>query len=178
MTIYYLYVKTHKKTGMKYLGKTTQADPHAYPGSGKDWKAHLKEHGVEYSTEILHECTSNKELAEWGRHYSELWNIVKSTEWANKIPETGGGPGWKSGAENPTKTEKFRKFRSESQLGSDNPKFDHTLYTFEHKELGIRETMTKYEFRKKYNLAHGHVSNLVSGYNYTKSHKGWTLVKK
>lgn len=177
MTIYYLYVKTHKKTGLKYLGKTTQSNPHLYTGSGKDWISHLNEHGKDYDTTIIKECTTRKELSEWGRHYSNLWNVAESPEWANRIPETGGGPGWKSGEDNPAKTEKYRKFRSESQRGSDNPKFDHTLYIFEHKELGIRETMTKYDFRKKYNLAHSHVSNLVSGYNYTKSHKGWTLVK-
>lgn len=177
-TIYYLYVKTHKKTGLKYLGKTTQKDPYRYAGSGKDWVNHLREHGKDHETTILKECSSKNELSVWGRYYSNLWNVVKSSDWANRIPETGGGPGFKSGSENPAKTEKFRKFRSASQIGSDNPKFDHTLYIFEHKELGIRETMTKYDFRKKYNLAHSHVSNLVSGYNYTKSHKGWTLVKQ
>ena len=178
MTIYYLYIKTHKKTGLKYLGKTKQSNPHRYSGSGREWIKHLKEHGTDIETTIIKECHSPKELSVWGRYYSKLFNVVDSPEWANRIPETGGGPGFKSGQENPAKRKEFRKFRSESQRGSDNPKFDHTLYTFEHKELGIRETMTKYDFRKKYNLAHSHVSNLVSGYNYTKSHKGWTLIKK
>jgi len=90
MTIY-LYVKTHNKTGFKYLGKTTKQDPHAYHGSGKDWKIHLKEHGVDYTTEIIKECQTNQELSKWGRYYSNLWNVVESTEWANRIPETGGG---------------------------------------------------------------------------------------
>lgn len=177
MTIYYLYLKTHNKTGLKYLGKTTSPDPHKYIGSGKDWRTHLKKHGRNFTTEILKECSTNDELSQWGRYYSKLWDIAKSNEWANRIPETGGGPGWKCGADNPTKTAKFRKIRSESQRGSDNPKFDHTLYVFEHKDMGIREFLTKYDFRKKYNIAHSHVSNLVSGYNYTKSHKGWTVIK-
>jgi len=151
MTIYYLYIKTHNKTGLKYLGKTTSPDPHKYIGSGKDWKTHLKEHGRNFTTEILKECSTNDELSQWGRYYSKLWDIAK--------------------------TAKFRKIRSESQRGSDNPKFDHTLYVFEHKDTGIREFLTKYDFRKKYNIAHSHVSNLVSGYNYTKSHKGWTIIK-
>ena len=89
MTIY-LYVKTHQKTGLKYLGKTTQ-DPFTYLGSGVDWKLHLKEHGKEHSTKIIKECKTNSELSYWGRYYSELWNVAKSTEWANRIPETGGG---------------------------------------------------------------------------------------
>jgi len=61
MTIY-LYVKTHNKTGLKYLGKTTNQDPHAYHGSGADWKTHLKEHGIDYTTEIIRECQTNKEI--------------------------------------------------------------------------------------------------------------------
>lgn len=89
MTIY-LYVKTHNKTGLKYLGKTTK-DPYAYLGSGVDWKLHLKEHGEEHSTEIIRECQSNQELNEWGRYYSNLWNVANGTQWANRIPETGGG---------------------------------------------------------------------------------------
>jgi hypothetical protein len=38
----YLYVKTHNKTGLKYLGQTSQKDPHKYPGSGTRWRHHLK----------------------------------------------------------------------------------------------------------------------------------------
>lgn len=86
----YLYVKTHSKTGLKYLGKTTQ-DPFTYLGSGVDWRAHLKEHGEDHTTEIIRECKSNKELNEWGRYYSDLWNVAESQEWANRIPETGSG---------------------------------------------------------------------------------------
>jgi 5-methylcytosine-specific restriction endonuclease McrA len=41
----YLYVKTHNKTGLKYLGKTEQ-DPFVYLGSGKRWLNHLNKHGV------------------------------------------------------------------------------------------------------------------------------------
>ena len=90
MTIY-LYVKTHNKTGLKYLGKTSAQDPHSYNGSGLDWKKHLKEHGTDYTTEVIKECHTNQELQKWGRHYSELWNVAKSSDWANRIPETGGG---------------------------------------------------------------------------------------
>jgi len=97
MTIYYLYIKTHNKTGLKYLGKTKQSNPHAYRGSGKDWVAHLKEHGNDVTTTILKECKSNEEVRTWGIYYSDLWNVVKSDEWANNIPETGGGFGLKPG---------------------------------------------------------------------------------
>ena len=87
----YLYVKTHTKTGLKYLGKTKR-NPYTYNGSGIDWKQHLKEHGSEgVETRILVECQTNEQINHWGRFYSELWNIVESKEWANRIPETGGG---------------------------------------------------------------------------------------
>lgn len=107
----YLYVKTHSKTGLKYLGKTTK-DPYTYKGSGVDWKQHLKEHGEEHTTEVLQECTSNKELNDWGRYYSDLWNVVESHEWANRIPETGGGAN-----HTPERKELFRQ----QQLGRKKP---------------------------------------------------------
>lgn len=104
MTIYYLYVKTHNKTGLKYLGKTKKPKPEIYLGSGKDWIIHLKEHGNDVTTEILRECTTNKELSVWGRHYSTLWDVVNSPNWANIIPETGGGGGGKVGIPRTDKT--------------------------------------------------------------------------
>lgn len=87
----YLYVKTHLKTGLKYLGKTTAKNPHAYPGSGIYWKSHLKVHGYNYSTEILKECQNIDEFKYWGEYYSKLWNVVASNEWANLKEESGDG---------------------------------------------------------------------------------------
>jgi len=90
MTIY-LYVKTHNITGLKYLGKTSAANPHTYTGSGKYWKRHLAKYGNDYTTEIVRECADNNEAAEWGLYFSTLWNVVESSEWANLAPETGDG---------------------------------------------------------------------------------------
>lgn len=87
----YLYVKTHNKTGLKYLGKTTAKDPHKYRGSGLHWVRHLKMHGPDYSTEILKECINEAEIKHWGGYYSALWNIVESSDWANLKPELGEG---------------------------------------------------------------------------------------
>ncbi len=91
MTIYYLYVKTHNITGLKYLGFTSSKDPHKYIGSGTYWKLHLKKHGTDYTTTILQETTSKTTISELGTHYSSLWNITESDEWANLKPETGEG---------------------------------------------------------------------------------------
>ncbi len=90
MTIY-LYVKTHKITGLKYLGKTESKDPHKYKGSGKYWTSHLNVHGPEYTTEIIKECSSKEDLKYWGKYYSDLWNVVESTDWANLKEEVGDG---------------------------------------------------------------------------------------
>lgn len=87
----YLYVKTHNQTGLKYLGKTTDSDPHAYPGSGLYWSEHLKKHGSNYSTELLLETEDPEEIRTTGQYYSTLWNVVESDEWANLQPEEGQG---------------------------------------------------------------------------------------
>jgi hypothetical protein len=86
----YLYVKTHRQTGLKYLGYTSQ-DPHSYHGSGVYWKLHLKKHGYDYDTEILHECQDKDEVRRLGLHYTALWNIVESEDWANLKEECGDG---------------------------------------------------------------------------------------
>jgi hypothetical protein len=91
MPIYKLYVKTHIKTGLKYLGQTSAKDPHKYSGSGIYWKLHLQKHGYYYTTEILHEFQTKEELKPYGIYYSTLWNIVESDEWANLKEEHGDG---------------------------------------------------------------------------------------
>ena len=93
MTIY-LYKKTHRDTGLKYLGKTISKDPYAYPGSGVYWTRHLEIHGNSVETEILRECQSESELKQWGEYYSNLWNVAESNDWANLIEESGPGGRW------------------------------------------------------------------------------------
>jgi hypothetical protein len=116
----YLYVKTHNQTGLKYLGKTTATDPHAYPGSGLYWTDHLRTHGSNYLTEILLETEDSEEIRTVGRYYSALWNVVESDEWANLQPEE--GQGFASGKHhhskrpgyiNPAKQEENRQRASE-----------------------------------------------------------------
>lgn len=96
MCIYTLYIKTHKKTGLKYLGQTKQ-NPLKYRGSGTVWNTHIKKYGMAHHTEILLQTTNWEELKYYGRYYSTYYNIVNAQDdfgnkiWANKIPETGGG---------------------------------------------------------------------------------------
>jgi len=78
----YLYLKTHNKTGLKYLGKTVQ-DPYDYRGSGKLWRRHIQKHGYDVKTEVLLETTDENAIREKGLYYSHLWNIVESDNFAN-----------------------------------------------------------------------------------------------
>lgn len=89
-SMYYLYVKTHNKTGLKYLGKTTR-DPDTYRGSGIRWINHINLHGYDVTTEILLVTTDKHLLREKGEYYSTLWNVVGDYNWANLIPESGDG---------------------------------------------------------------------------------------
>lgn len=89
MTIY-LYVKTHRVTGLKYLGKTIR-DPYTYNGSGLYWKRHLKEHGTDLETQVLLATEDKDEFKETALFFSKIFNIVSSKEWANFREETGHG---------------------------------------------------------------------------------------
>lgn len=89
--MYYLYIKTHNETGLKYLGKTNQKDYHSYPGSGVRWKRHLEKHCYDYRTDILLVTDDKNELKETGIFFSKIFNIVKSKEWANLQEEKGDG---------------------------------------------------------------------------------------
>lgn len=84
----YLYVKTHKITGLKYFGKTTN-DPHSYYGSGVYWLRHLKSHGYEIETEILGYFIDEDECEAFATEFSIKENIVESKIWANLCIENG-----------------------------------------------------------------------------------------
>lgn len=85
----YLYIKTHNKTGLRYLGKTTNSDPYSYKGSGVRWLNHISKHGYDVTTEIIFESNNPHEIRAKGIYYSNLYDVVKSKDWANLKPETG-----------------------------------------------------------------------------------------
>ena len=137
--IIYLYVKTHRQTGLKYLGQTTQ-DPYKYKGSGKYWKNHIKTHDNDVETIILRECKNRPESKEFGLYYSELWNVTDSEEWANLKPENGRDgslPGQWVGEKSPmygrrgeshpafgrVDSDETNELRAEAKRGSKNPFF-------------------------------------------------------
>jgi hypothetical protein len=88
---HYLLLKTHNKTGLKYLCYTTKDDPFKYPGSGKRWKNHLKKHGKDIHTEILGDFKTIDELKKMGTLYSHEWDVVEDPGFANLRIEEGDG---------------------------------------------------------------------------------------
>jgi hypothetical protein len=90
----YLYIKTHNITGLKYFGKTTK-DPITYRGSGKYWRAHLKKHGNDVTTEVLGYYTDKERCSKIALEFSISNNIIKAVNenntkvWANQINENG-----------------------------------------------------------------------------------------
>lgn len=156
MTIYTLYKKVDKLSGLHYLGMTTQ-DPYKYSGSGLDWRKHLKNNITDVVTTIIHQTPSKKEFNEVGRHYSKLWNITDAVDdfgnkiWANIIPETGSG----------------------DMAGRKNPKYNYTVHHFVHID-GREEHCTMFQMRSKYpEISQPRLSTMISkGFG---SVRGWRL---
>lgn len=194
MTIYYLCVKTHRITGLKYLCQTKSKNPHKYLGSGIYWRRHLEAHGPNITTNIIKECVSKEELSQWGKYYSDLWNVVESKEWANLIPESGSGGraiwgeshGMKrpevkakiSGENHYTKKEWYNPnnhpMKGYDHTGDRNPRYDPTIYKFENIFTGEIINSTRYELAKKYSLNLGNLSKI-----FTRKYKhcgGWKLL--
>lgn len=86
--MFYLYLKTHNQTGLKYLGYTKN-DPAKYQGSGLYWSRHLKLYGNDVTTEILFQSESIDDISREGKFYSDKWNVVNSEEFANLCEEDG-----------------------------------------------------------------------------------------
>lgn len=85
-----LYIKRHRLTGKMYFGKTQKTDIQSYTGSGILWKRHLKKHGKDIETLWVSEPFSDKtELQDFALAFSELFDIVKSHQWANLQEENG-----------------------------------------------------------------------------------------
>lgn len=87
---YYIYLKTHTRTGLKYLGQTCQ-DPYIYRGSGKRWINHLSVHGNDVRTEILNETNDYQNHKKECLKYSKIYDVVNNSQFANIVEENGSG---------------------------------------------------------------------------------------
>lgn len=161
-----LYIKRHSISGLMYFGKTVKKDVYSYKGSGKHWKSHIKEHGLDFvETLWVSELFTNKDdIAEFAILFSEYFNIVDSSKWANLTIENGidGGdsgvyPHWLIGRKN---SEETKKKRSESLKGSNNGMYGRTkelnpFYGKKHSEetlLKLKKPKSE-EAKKKYKEA-------------------------
>ena len=87
-----LMIKTHSKTGLKYLCYTQKEDHISYLGSGIHWKRHLKQHGKDIKTEVIFESENYDEFVKVAKETSVSLNVVEDNSWANlKIEEGEGG---------------------------------------------------------------------------------------
>lgn len=116
----YIYVK-QSPLGLLYLGKTEQ-NPFKYKGSGKNWIEHLLKNNIkleQITTFILYETSNKEQLESICRIYSNLFNVTKSTKWANMKKEIGDGgtdKGHLKGIKKPKHSERMK--------GPGNPRFN------------------------------------------------------
>lgn len=86
--MYRLLLKMHNSTGMKYLCVTRKDDYEKYRGSGVYWLKHLKKHGYNFSTIVLHESEErDRNFIDLCLSTSKQLNIVESNEYANLMYE-------------------------------------------------------------------------------------------
>ena len=160
----FLYIKRHRVTGLLYFGKTTEANPIKYPGSGTAWTEHLREHGNDVETLWYCLFTSRAEMVEFALMCSDMWDIVLSEDWANKVRENGRGGrvhGDKFGphsdvAKARISTAKQKRFRVVDPNGN------------AHEDTGL------HKFCIANGLKVGAMSMVLRKTGRIKHHKGWT----
>lgn len=136
----YLYIKECAVTGLKYFGKTSKADPYKYNGSGKYWTRHIKTHGKDNIKTIwVSEPFYNEaELSEFATFFSEEFDIVNSSKWANLTIENG-IDGWTSGNPRSEETKQKMSLAKKGKVSSDETRkkisvaLSNRLFTEEHK---------------------------------------------
>lgn len=128
-------------------GKKTWANMKAEEGDGnsKEYAKHLWE-----NEEYRKKQRSSRKITQNTPEYKENQRVNSKKMWSD--PE-------------------FRKNRK-PQNGENNPKYDKTIYKFQHKS-GIIEETTSFNLSKKYNLTPKKVRNLVN--NKRVEYSGWRL---
>jgi hypothetical protein len=193
--MYYLLIKTHQHTGLKYLCQTKQ-NPFRYRGSGVDWMTHLRKYGSAHTTEIIFQTELWDELTDAGRYWSNYYKIVNAMDdfgnkiWANRIPETGGGGNFEWGEERIIRhkeshnTLKARENKRKASLAAwadpnrETRKLkDNTIYHWKNLKTNEEVLMKRYDFIKAYKLHEGNISFLINKNPRKKSVKGWILVQ-
>lgn len=96
--VHVLMIKTHTKTGLKYLCKSSYKPGTKnlqscidYLGSGKRWLNHLRKHGKTIKTDIIMISWDIDQFRRSSFDLSLWFDIVNSDEWANLTEEKGDG---------------------------------------------------------------------------------------
>lgn len=92
--LYYLYIKQHRVTQLKYFGFTIR-NPFEYRGSGVYWRKHLSKHGHKVDTIEIYGFDTQTLAREFALKFSRDNNIVVSDEWANLTEEDAANGGAK-----------------------------------------------------------------------------------
>lgn len=156
--MFYLYLKTHNITGMKYLGYTKN-NPEKYKGSGLYWKKHIKQYGYDVTTDILFESENIEDISKEGIRFSKIWNIVENSEFANLCEEDGNKlygnaninfRGHPQSEETRNKISKNNARAHEGKIGRKHPAFGHkvTEKTLENVKFMIEKNLNEGPWNK------------------------------
>lgn len=177
-----LYIKTHNKTGFKYFGKTTCLDRiHSYRGSGLHWRRHLKQHGADYTTELLGIWQDKERLVAYATKFCTEHDVVASNDWANMVVEEG-LQGAVSGDGNIAKRADVReKMRQHSAkncqglFGSEHPSFKGWYITPLGKFSSLREAANVHQtsLQNIYYGIHGYKYKYKGQEKFAKPRPGW-----
>lgn len=92
--MYYLYVKLHTKTRLKYFGMTQKKTVRRYLGSGVYWSNHIRKHGKEHVITLqVWEFDTQEACQAFAQKFSRDNRIAESDAWANLVDESGSN-GW------------------------------------------------------------------------------------
>lgn len=182
-----LYVKTHRKTGLKYFGKTTRLDCiHSYRGSGVHWRRHLKKHGIDYTTELLGIWQDKERLVAYAQKFCQQHDVVASKEWANMVLEEG-LQGAVSGEGNIAKRADVREKMSRNsaknhlgKFGENHPSFRGWYVTPLGKFPSLRAAAERHDISLQavHQKIHGHTQKHGTWEKFYPPVEGWSFCPK
>ena len=84
-----LYIKRHRKSGLKYFGCCTKEFIEGYLGSGVVWTQHIINNGKDIETLWVSKWYYDESIVKFAKRFSIINDIVISNKWANCEIEDG-----------------------------------------------------------------------------------------